>query len=386
MIPTKRLVMIPGPVPVSQSVLSKLGSEVKAHTDPEFIAEFQQLLAELRSIMNCDGIAFLVAGSGTMAMEMAIANIANGKDKVLVCSNGHFGDRYISICKNRGLDMTTLEAEWGMSVTLEEVDRKLSEGKYTVAVVTHVETSTGVELPLKEMAAMMKEKHPEVLFVVDGVAAGGGVEVDMSWGIDVYFTCTQKAFCCVPGMSVTWTGSRALKKREEMGSIRESYIDYARWIPVMTDTRKYWGTPAVNNISALKESVRIMLEEGLEERYRRHREHARLIAEAMSAIGFRILAKEGYRSPTLSIFLYPENMPVDDAAFRAVCAAEGSLVAACLGDYAGKGFRMGHMGNLDKHMLISGVAAIERAAISCGLDVEPGAALAVMQRGLAGKY
>jgi aspartate aminotransferase-like enzyme len=282
--------------------------------------------------------------------------------------------------------MTTLEAEWGMSVTPEEVDRKLSEGKYTVAVVTHVETSTGVELPLKEMAAMMKEKHPEVLFVVDGVAAGGGVEVDMSWGIDVYFTCTQKAFCCVPGMSVTWTGSRALKKREEMGSIRESYIDYARWIPVMTDTRKYWGTPAVNNISALKESVRIMLEEGLEERYRRHREHARLIAEAMSAIGFRILAKEGYRSPTLSIFLYPENMPVDDAAFRAVCAAEGSLVAACLGDYAGKGFRMGHMGNLDKHMLISGVAAIERAAISCGLDVEPGAALAVMQRGLAGKY
>jgi len=385
-IPTKRLVMIPGPVPVSQSVLSKLGSEVKAHTDPEFIAEFQQLLAELRSIMNCDGIAFLVAGSGTMAMEMAIANIANEKDKVLVCSNGHFGDRYISICKNRGLDMTTLEAEWGMSVTPEEVDRKLSEGKYTVAVVTHVETSTGVELPLKEMAAMMKEKHPEVLFVVDGVAAGGGVEVDMSWGIDVYFTCTQKAFCCVPGMSVTWTGSRALKNREEMGSIRESYIDYARWIPVMTDTRKYWGTPAVNNISALKESVRIMLEEGLEERYRRHREHARLIAEAMSAIGFRILAKEGYRSPTLSIFLYPENMPVDDAAFRAVCAAEGSLVAACLGDYAGKGFRMGHMGNLDKHMLISGVAAIERAAISCGLDVEPGAALAVMQRGLAGKY
>ena len=386
MIPTKRLVMIPGPVPVSQSVLSRLGSEVKAHTDPEFIAEFQQLLAELRSIMNCDGIAFLVAGSGTMALEMAIANIANEKDKVLVCSNGHFGDRYISICKNRGLDMTTLEAEWGMSVTPEEVDRKLSEGKYTVAVVTHVETSTGVELPLKEMAAMMKEKHPEVLFVVDGVAAGGGVEVDMSWGIDVYFTCTQKAFCCVPGMSVTWTGSRALKKREEMGSIRESYIDYARWIPVMTDTRKYWGTPAVNNISALKESVRIMLEEGLEERYRRHREHARLIAEAMSAIGFRILAKEGYRSPTLSIFLYPENMPVDDAAFRAVCAAEGSLVAACLGDYAGKGFRMGHMGNPDKHMLISGVAAIERAAISCGLDVEPGAALAVMQRGLAGKY
>ncbi len=385
MIPTKKLVMIPGPVPVSPSVLQKLGSEVKAHTDPDFIAEFQSLLSELRLIANCDGIAFLVAGSGTMGMEMVIANIAGEKDKVLVCSNGHFGDRYISICKNRGLDITAMEAEWGRSVTPEEVDRELSKGGYTVAVVTHVETSTGVELPLEEMAKMMKEKHPDVLFVVDGVAAGGGVEVDMTWGIDAYFTCTQKAFCSVPGMAIVWAGQRALKKREEMGSIRESYIDYARWIPVMTDTKKYWGTPAVNNISALKESVRIMLEEGLEERYRRHRDHAGLVVEAMTAIGFRPLAENGYRSPTLSIFLYPEKMPVDDASFRAACADEGALLAGCLGEYAGKGFRMGHMGNLDKHMLVSGIAAIERAAISCGLDVRPGAALAVIQFGLAGK-
>ena len=138
MIPTKKLVMIPGPVPVSPSVLQKLGSEVKAHTDPDFVAEFQCLLAELRSIMNCQGIAFLVAGSGTMGMEMAIANIAGEKDKVLVCSNGHFGDRYISICKNRGLDVTPMDAKWGRSVTPEEVDRELSKGGYTVAVVTHV--------------------------------------------------------------------------------------------------------------------------------------------------------------------------------------------------------------------------------------------------------
>ena len=126
MIPTKKLVMIPGPVPVSASVLSKLGSEVKAHTDPDFVAEFQELLAELRSITNCEGIAFLVAGSGTMGMEMAIANIANEKDKVLVCSNGHFGDRYISICKNRGLDMETIEAESG-SYTPNSPDGQLQQ-------------------------------------------------------------------------------------------------------------------------------------------------------------------------------------------------------------------------------------------------------------------
>ena len=128
-----------------------------------------------------------------------------------------------------------------------------------------------------------------------------------------------------------------------------------------------------------------MREEGLEERYRRHREQAGLVVEAMAALGFRTLAEKKYRSPTLSIFLYPENMPVDDAAFRAACSDEGALLAGCLGEYAGKGFRMGHMGNLDKHMLVSGIASIERAAILCGLDVKPGAALAVLQLGLAGK-
>ncbi len=385
MIPTKKLVMIPGPVPVSASVLQHLGNETLAHTDPDFVADFQKLLSDLRAMVNCSGIAFLVAGSGTMGMEMAIANIAGDNDKVLICSNGHFGDRYISICKNRGLNMKTIHAEWGKSVTPEQVDAELSKDSYTVVVMTHVETSTGVELPLREMAEMIHMKHPKVLFLVDGVAAGGGVDVDMKWGIDVYFTCTQKAFCCVPGMAIIWANERALTKRAKMGSIRESYIDFARWIPVMVDTKQYWGTPAVNNIMALKESVRIMLEEGLPERYKRHKEEAELIRGSLVAIGFHVMADEGYRAPTLSVFLYPEDMPVTDTAFRAACSSEGAVLAACQGEFAGKGFRMGHMGNLDKHILISAIAAIERAALTCDFKIEPGAALAVMQRGLAGK-
>lgn len=200
MFSTKKLVMVPGPVPVSASVLQHLGSETLAHSDPAFVVGFQKLLAELRKMVDCTGLAFLLSGSGTMGMEMAIANVTEEGDKVLVCSNGYFGDRYISICEKRGLRVKSIRAGWGASVTPEEVDMELSDGDYKAVVMTHVETSTGAELPLRAMAEMMQSRHPEIIFVVDGVAAGGGIEVNMKWGIDVYFTSTQEAFCCVPAI------------------------------------------------------------------------------------------------------------------------------------------------------------------------------------------
>lgn len=385
MIPTKKLVMVPGPVPVSGSVLQNLGREPLSHTDPQFTDAFQELLADLREMAGCDGIAFAMAGSGTLGMEMAVANTISKNDKVLICSNGFFGDRYISICEKRGYDLDTKRADWLNPVTVEEVDKLLSAGKYTVLIMTHIETSTGAVIQLEAIAKMVRQKYPDVLFIVDGVAAGGGAMIDMGWGVDVYFTCSQKALGSVPGMTVVWAGKRALAKRESLGSIPESYVDFDRWIPVMLDTKKYWGTPTVNNIWALKEAVRIIKEEGHETRCRRHAEDAALIAAAMSAIGFDTACKGEFRAPTLSVFLYPANMPVSDEQFRAAVAKEGGVVAGCLGDFAGKGFRMGHMANLDKHMLLCYVGAVERACLRCGLNVKPGAALAVMQEGLAAR-
>lgn len=385
MVKTKKMLMIPGPVPVSDSVLQSLGREVQAHTDPEFTAAFQSLLAELRALVKCDGIAFVIAGSGTLGMEMAAANVVSDRDKVLICSNGFFGDRYVSICEKRGYNADIIRARWGSSVTAEEVDRELARGGHSVLIMTHVETSTGAMIPLEAIAKMVREKYPQVLFIVDGVAACGGAMVDMTWGVDLYFTCSQKALGCVPGMAVLWANERALAKRAAMAPIRESYIDFDRWVPVMLDTNKYWGTPAVNNIWALKEAVRLVTEEGHEARCRRHADDAALISDAMAAISFKTACGADFRAPTLSVFLYPDDMPVSDADFRAAVAKEGGVVAGCLGDFAGKGFRVGHMANLDKHMLISGVAAVERACLRCGLNVRPGAALAVMQKSLAAR-
>lgn len=385
MIETKKMLMVPGPVPVSGSILQSLGREAQSHTDPQFTAAFQSLLADLRQLVKCDGIAFLTAGSGTMGMEMAAANMMGKNDKVLICSNGYFGDRYISICEKRGYEVGVKQAQWECPVTVGEVDKALAEGGYSVLIMTHVETSTGAMIQLRETAEMIRRKYPDLIFIVDGVAACGGAMVDMTWGIDVYFTCTQKALGSVPGMNVVWAGQRALAKRKSIGSIPESYVDFERWIPVMQDTKQYWGTPAVNNIWALKEAMRIITEEGHEARCRRHAEDAEMIAGAMSAIGFRTACRGEFRAPTLSVFFYPAEMPVSDAEFRDAVAKEGGLVAGCLGAFAGKGFRMGHMGNLDKHMLICYVGAVERACLRCGMKIEPGAALAVMQKGLSAR-
>ena len=377
------LVMIPGPTPVVRSIQDQMGRETIAFNDPRFIADFQDLLTRLKVLWRCDGLAFVVAGSGTMAMEMGIANITDKNDRVLVCSNGHFGDRYIDICARKGFHLDTLVAPWGKTITAEQIDEQLKKDKYTVLVVTHVETSTGVVLPLQEVCAMLKAKHPEVLFIVDGVAATAGVEEYMDWGIDILLSCTQKAFGVAPGLGIVWASQRAMARRKALPPIPESYVDFEKWIPVMENTLKYWGTPAVNMIWALKESVRIIEEETLDARYARHTRWGSLVQKSMAAIGFKTFAECGCQAPTLSVFLYPENSGIDDAKFREMLYKEGVHAAGCLGDIAGKGFRMGHMGNIDKHTLVSAIAAVERTCLRLGYKIQPGAALAVLQAGFA---
>lgn len=380
MIKKNPLVMVPGPTPVMRSITDQLGRETISFNDPRFVADSQKLINTLREMWNCDGVAFTVAGSGTMVMEMGISNIAKETDRVLVCSNGHFGDRYIDICSRKGFEMDTIRAAWGETVTIEEIDAKLAAAKFDIVVVTHIETSTGVAFPVKAFAEMMRQKYPDVLIVVDGVASMGGTEFSMDWGIDVMLTCSQKCFGTAPGLGLLWASDRAIKKRQSMGDIRESYVDFERWIPVMKDTMKYWGTPAVNMIWSMIEAVRIIEEEGLGTRVRRHDLYAEAMRESLKAMGFLLGAKPGCECSTLTVAFYPEGSGLDDAKFRAAAYEEGVHIAGCLGEFAGKGFRVGHMGNHDAHILVSSIAALERACIKCGYKIAPGTGVAVLQK------
>ncbi len=369
----KKLVMIPGPTPTVRTINDQMGRETVAFGDPEFVKDFRELIVDLKEMWRVDGECFVVAGTGTMAMEMAVANVTKRGDNVLIVSNGFFGDRFIDICTRKGLNADVLAAEWGDVVTPEAVEAKLKEKNYAAITVTHVDTSTGARAPIEKIGEVMK-KFPDTVYIVDGVAATAGErEYVDDMNIDILFTGSQKAFGVAPGLAIVWAGQKALARRKALGTIPEYYIDFEKWIPIMNDPSKYYATPAVNMIWALKESVRIIKEEGLEERYDRHERVSNAFNDALEALGMKPLAKKDYRCSTLSCVLYPEG--VNDAEFRKTLVEEGVMVGGGLAAYAGKMFRIGHMGNIDDHTVYSVIAAIERTLIKLGYKYEKGIGL-----------
>lgn len=369
------LVMIPGPTPVVESIRQEMARPIQAFGDPRFVADYKALIDDLGEMFNCAGKTFPLAGTGTLAMEMAIANTTKRGDNVLIVSNGFFGDRFIDICQRKGLNVDVLSAEWGDFVTPEEIDRKLGEKHYAAMTVTHVDTSTAVVAPIAEIGRVVA-KYPDTVYILDGVAATAGEYADVDgMGIDVMFTGSQKAFGVCSGMFVLWAGQKALARRKALGTIPEYYVDFEKWIPIMDNPAKYFATPAVNLVWAMKEATAIIKEEGLQARAVRHRKNADAVVKALESIGFTILAKPGCRASTLSVAIYPEG--VDDTAFRSNMFNEGVVCAGALASYAGKAFRLGHMGNTTENEMVVALSAVERSLKACGVAVELGKAVGI---------
>ena len=354
------MVMIPGPTPVVESIRMQMGREITAFGMPDFVKDYKGLIDDLRRMLGCNGKTFVIAGTGTLAMEMAIANTTKRGDKVLVVSHGFFGDRFIDICNAKGLETDALQSEWGKTVPLADIEAKLSQKDYAVMTVSHVDTSTGVAADLCAIGEMMK-RFPGTLFIVDGVCSTAGQYENMAeMNIDILFTGTQMAFGVCPGLLVLWANQEALERRKSLGVIPEYFVDMERWIPVMDDPAKYFATPAINLIWALKESVRIIeAEGGLKARYERHLRHARAVQSALESIGLTVLAGKDCRAVTMSNALYPEG--VNDMEFRKAIMEEGAVVAGGLGPYTGKMFRIGHMGNIDTNDIAAALSSVERA-------------------------
>ena len=360
----RKLVAIPGPTPVVRSIQDQMGRETVAFGDTEFVNDFKQVVENLKEIFKTKGEAFVVAGTGTLAMEMGIANVTKEGDNVLVVSTGYFGDRYVELCERKGLNVDVISSEWGTIVPVEEIEKKLNEKNYKAITVTHVDTSTGVCAPVAEIGQLVK-KFKDTVLVVDGVCATAAEpEYLDEMGIDVLITGSQKAFGVAPGLAIVLAGPKALERRKSLGTIRDYYVDFEKWIPIMNDPSKYFGTPPVNLIWALQESLRIIKEEGIENRYQRHIKVARAMQKALEDLGFTILAEKEHRAVTLSNVIYMDG--IDDGEFRKVLAEEGAVVAGGLGAYAGKMFRLGHMGNIDTHDLVSTMSAIERTLYRLG--------------------
>jgi alanine-glyoxylate transaminase/serine-glyoxylate transaminase/serine-pyruvate transaminase len=367
------LLLIPGPSPVIPRVMNALAVPTVSHVSAELAADFRSVLNHLKkTLFTAAGEPFLFAGSGTLAMEVALLNVTGKNDRVLVLSQGYFGERMAEICKAFDIAADVISSRWGSAVRPEELRAALKDRRYGVVAVTHVDTGTGACAPLRAYVEVLKER--DLIWIVDGVCATGGIEERMDdWGIDVVLTAAQKCFGAPPGLAVDIFSPRAIAKRQILPSIPAYYADILRWRPVMENPQKYFSTHAVNEIRAFAEAARIVIEEGLTERFLRHERTARAIRAGLEVLGFSLFTEREFLASTLSVVRYPDG--VDDAVFRAKFLEAGFVVAGGLGETSGRVFRMGHMGNLTKDQTLSAIGAMGEVLITMGKPAAPAAAV-----------
>jgi len=383
MIKRNPIVMIPGPTPVDDSILKALSRRTSSHTHAHFTRIYKEALDGLKEIMMTDGEVVAVGGSGTLAMEMAIVNTLKKGDNLLVVNHGMFGSRFIDIAGQHGINVDSLTANPGEIVNPEQIKAKLQEKNYQAITVTHVDTSTGTCAPVEEISKVVR-RFPDTLFILDGVCATGGIEENMKdWGIDVIVTTTQKAIGVPPGVAICGFSPKALERKKSLGAAACYYCDIDNWLPVMNDPAKYFATPPINLIEGLNEGVKIILAEGLKERFARHQVYGKAFQEAIKALGLNLLTKPANTAPTMSAVLYPAG--VNDVEFRSTMIKYGIVVAGGLGAFAGKMFRIGHMGNITHQEIFSTIVAIELSLKETGYPVSLGMGVAAAEAVISAK-
>jgi alanine-glyoxylate transaminase/serine-glyoxylate transaminase/serine-pyruvate transaminase len=378
----RSLLMIPGPTNVAPSVLSSLARPTISHVSSAFASLLKQTVADLGQIFKTKRSLILpLAGSGTLGSEVALANVLEPGDKVLVVSNGYFADRLADVATTLGAKVDRLEVPWGSVAHPNEVEKKLSTDNYKALMAVHVDTSTGAANPIENLGQVARAR--DLLFIVDAVCSLGGMDIQLdAWGIDVCFTGSQKALGVPPGLAVIAFGPEALKARDERKApIGTYYGDLKHWAPIIEDPTKYFATHPVNMIYALHHSCKMILSEGLDARFARHSKLAEAFRAAMKAIGLRLLCQESVSASTLTVVHYPDG--VIDGEFQKTMAEKyGIIVAGGLGHLSQKVFRVGHMGNVNRNDLLATIAAVEGSLTEQSFQFAAGSGVAAANRRL----
>jgi alanine-glyoxylate transaminase / serine-glyoxylate transaminase / serine-pyruvate transaminase len=381
----RELLMIPGPIEFDPAVLRAQARPSLGHTSPEFIEIFGRTLDSLRDVfLSPSGQPFVVAGSGTLAMELAICNLVERGDKVLVLSDGYFGARMQALVKRYTDNVSTLNAGLGETVRADQrLEDVLRDERPKVMALTHVDTSTGVRAEVKALAELARKY--DVLSVVDGVCATAGEEFRQDeWQVDVCLTASQKAIGVPPGLALLMVGPRALEAwRARKTPVPNYYGDFGQWLPVMQayQTRKpaYFGTPPVNLIYALDVSVAQMLTQGMDARFKWHATVGRAFREAARALRIReVPARSEIAAATMSAWYYPEGLKpgfLAEVKKRGVVLT-GGLLAPIRDQY----FRIGHMGAITRGDVLATIGAIEGALATLGYKFDLGAGVAAAEK------
>ena len=380
----RKLLMIPGPIEFTPEVMRAMGMPTASHVAPNFIEAFGQALERLREVFLCPGgQPFVVAGSGSLAMDMAAANLVEPGDRALVVNTGYFGDRFAAILDRYGAAVTEVSAPAiGDEPELAAVEAALQADEFKLMTITHVDTSTAVGADVRALAALGRRYG--TLVVVDGVCSVAGEEMRQEeWGIDLALTASQKAIGVPPGLALVVAGPRALDAfHQRKTPVLNYYADWTQWLPVMEayEARRpsYYGTPAVNLIWALNVSLGQILEEGMEARFERHRWLSEALKAGIEALGMRqVPVSPGKTATTLTAPYYPEG--VDAGVLKEIGQAGVILAGGLHPEIKAQYFRIGHMGAVTPSDILTTVGAIEHGLAKVGYRFEFGAGLAAAQ-------
>jgi len=372
--PPVRTLMGPGPSSVHPRVLRAMTTPLIGYLDPDFFKVMDEVKELLRYVLQTENqLTIPVSGTGSAGMETCISNLIEADDEVLVCVNGYFGERMCEIVERYGGKVKRIETPWGKVTEPSRIDEALKSSRAKVVALVHAETSTGACQPLEEIGKIAHENG--ALLLVDAVTSLGGhpMKVD-EWGIDACYSGSQKCLSCPPGLSPVTFSQRALeavgKRKTKIGNW---YLDMSLVAKYWSDEHIYHHTPPTSMIYALREALRLVQEEGLEARLRRHELNHTALVSGLDAMGIKMFVEEGNRLWSLNAACVPEG--VDDARVRGKLLNDFNIeIGGGFGALKGKIWRIGLMGySSSKNNVLMFLAALENVLSPEGYSLKPGA-------------
>ena len=388
--PPHRILMGAGPSSVHPRVLQAMTAPILGHLDPDFARIMDDVMVMLRRVFKTsNSLTLPLSATGSAGMEAAFCNVVEPGDTVVIAANDYFGDRMVDIASRCGADVHTFDVPWGRPVgpDLAALEREMKKHRKVKALgVVHGATSTGVLNPMPEIADLAHRY--DALLIADVVTSLGGEEVDIDlWGVDISYSATQKCLGAPPGLSPITLGPRAvevLNKRKT--KVQSFYFNLANLETYWSENqnRVYHHTAPISMIYALREALRMVMEEGMEERIRRHARNAAALRAGLDAMGLEMFADPGYRLNPLTTVRVPGG--VNDAEVRRKLREVYNIeIGGGLGEVAGLIWRIGLMGDSSRESnVLLFLSALERVLLDEGYEVARGVGVAEAQRSLAG--
>jgi alanine-glyoxylate transaminase/serine-glyoxylate transaminase/serine-pyruvate transaminase len=379
--PSPRILMGPGPSDVHPRVLRAMATPLVGHLDPEFLSLMNETQELLRYVFQTQNpLTFAVSGTGSAGMETCVVNLIEPGDRMIVCVNGVFGQRMVDVARRAGAEVTVLERPWGDVFPLDQIREALRQVRPKVLGIVHAETSTGACQPMEGLGALCHEF--DTLLLVDTVTSLGGIPVEVDrWQADAVYSGTQKCLSAPPGLAPVTFSPRAVEViHRRRQPVQSWYLD-------VTMVERYWGqerfyhhTAPITMIYSLHEALRLVQEEGLENRFARHQLHHRALKAGLTALGIRYAAVEGHQLPQLNAVWIPAG--ADDVATRKMLLERfGIEIGGGLGEFKGRVWRIGLMGySCRANNVLLFLAALEQCLLAQGVRITEGAAVAAANR------